>query len=121
MFEISLTQVVFPYRLSSLIFFSEKKTFRNRCLNFSIIKVTFRLFLHFCIYIFTFTFFDDYFPLEFIFIYVLQHSDLIPNINSKINSIDLVLFSCLHAQWSPNLYFFKVFFLQFQSKFFQHC
>ena len=66
------------------------------------------LHLHFYFYILC-----DYFPLDFIFIYVfsfLQHSELIPNINSKINANDLVLFSCLHAQWSPNLHFFQSFF-----------
>ena len=41
MFETSLTEVVFLYRFFSLHFFSKKKTFRNRWLNFPIMEITF--------------------------------------------------------------------------------
>ena len=64
----------------------------------------------------------DYFLLDFIFIYVfsfLEHSELIPNISSKINCNDIILFSCVHALSSPNLHFFqRFFFCNFKLNFF---
>ena len=125
MFQTSLTDVVFPYRFFSLIFFSKKKTFRNRWLNFSIMGVTFKWLLHFYIYIFIFIFYMIiYFPLDFIFIYVfsfLRYSELIPNINSKINANDLALFFLFTCTVGPKSTVFSNFFLQFQSNFFQSC
>ena len=75
------------------------------------------LHLHFYFYISY-----DYFLLDFIFIYVfsfLEHSELIPNISSKINFNDIILFSCVHALSSPNLHFFqRFFFCNFKLNFF---
>ena len=94
-------------QIFQFIFFSKKKTFRNRMHNLSITEVTFlkrfiwllsiRFYFHLCIFF-------------------IKHSELIPNIEVKINQIDLIFMLTSTAE--PNSAFFAKFFFQYQRRFF---